>query len=260
MDEMAVFVHKRTEGHPLFMMQVTDYLLRQEAAEGLTPAVKQRVPDGLQQLIEVQLAHLGGEAQQVLAVASVVGAGFAVASVAAGLQETVETIEARCEGLAQEGQFIEDCGATTWPDGTVSERYGFRHALYQQVLYTQIPEARRIRLHKAIGEREEQANGEYADKIATGLAVHFERGHDFRRAVQYLQTAAENALRRNAYAEAILLLTHALELLQAWPDTPARTQQELTLQFTLGAPLIAIKGYTAPEVARAHARARELCR
>jgi DNA-binding winged helix-turn-helix (wHTH) protein/predicted ATPase len=260
MDELAAFVHKRTEGHPLFMVQVTDYLFRQEAGEKLTQAVRQRVPGGLQQLIEIQLARVGEEAQQVLAVASVMGAEFATASVAAGLQKKVEAIEARCEELAREGQFIEDRGAVTWPDGTVSERYGFRHALYQQVLYAQIPEARRVRLHKVIGEREEQAYGELAYKVAAELAVHFEQGHDFRRAVQYLQAAAENALRRNANAEAILLLTRALELLQAWPDTPARAQQELTLHFALGAPLIALKGYAAPEVAHAHARVRELCR
>ena len=54
-------------------------------------------------------------------------------------------------------------------------------------------------------------------------------------------------------------LTKGLELLKTLPDTPERTQQELTLQLALGAPLMATKGYAAPEVEKAYTRARELC-
>ena len=48
-------------------------------------------------------------------------------------------------------------------------------------------------------------------------------------------------------------------MLKTLPDTPERAQQELTLQITLGAPLMATKGYAAPEVGEAYTRARELC-
>jgi predicted ATPase len=51
-----------------------------------------------------------------------------------------------------------------------------------------------------------------------------------------------------------------LELLNALPDTPERTQQELALQIALGAPQVMTKGYAAPEVEKTYARARELCR
>jgi predicted ATPase len=51
-----------------------------------------------------------------------------------------------------------------------------------------------------------------------------------------------------------------LELIEAMPDTSERAQQELTLQITLGGPLMATKGYSAPEVEKAYDRARELCR
>ena len=52
--------------------------------------------------------------------------------------------------------------------------------------------------------------------------------------------------------EAISHLTKGLELLKTLPDTPERAQQELTLQITLGTPLMATKGYAAPEVERAY--------
>jgi predicted ATPase len=44
------------------------------------------------------------------------------------------------------------------------------------------------------------------------------------------------------------------------PDTPERARQELTLLVSIGAPLSAAKGYSAPEVEKAYARARDLCR
>jgi len=59
--------------------------------------------------------------------------------------------------------------------------------------------------------------------------------------------------------EAIAHLSKGLELLKTLPDTPERTQQELILQIALGAPLRANKGFGAPEVKNAYARARELC-
>ena len=54
-------------------------------------------------------------------------------------------------------------------------------------------------------------------------------------------------------------MTKGLELLHTLPDTFERAQQELRLQSALGAPLIATKGYAAPEVREAYTRARELC-
>jgi predicted ATPase len=54
-------------------------------------------------------------------------------------------------------------------------------------------------------------------------------------------------------------LTKGLEVLKALPDTPERTQHELTLQLTLAVSLMATQGYSAPEVERVYARARELC-
>jgi predicted ATPase len=48
-------------------------------------------------------------------------------------------------------------------------------------------------------------------------------------------------------------------LVATLPDAAVRIQKELTLQIALGGPLIAAKGYAAPEVARTYTRAQELC-
>jgi predicted ATPase len=90
--------------------------------------------------------------------------------------------------------------------------------------------------------------------------MHFERGQDYGQAAKYLQYAAETALRRFAYQDAVVLARRGLKLLEKVADTPARAQQELRLCLTLGVPLIAIEGYATPDVGTVYTRARELCR
>ncbi|MGH8008155.1 MAG: ATP-binding protein, partial [Candidatus Binatia bacterium] len=218
------------------------------------------VPDSLRQLIEKQFQRLTSEEQRLLEAASVAGAEFSVAAVAAGVQAAMDQVEEECGELARRGHFLRaQSGMETWPDGTVTGRYGFLHALYQNVLYERQTAGRRLRLHQRIGERMEAGYGERTGEIAAELAMHFEKGQDYQRAVQYLQQAGEKALQRSAPREASTHLTTALELLKTLPNTPARLQQELTLLTTLGPALNVTQGHGAPEVGQVYTRARELC-
>src|SRR5437867_749151 len=81
--------------------------------------------------------------------------------------------------------------------------------LCQEVVYQRVPAARRAQLHRRIGEREEVGYGPQARERAAVLAMHFGRGRDHDRALRYLQHAADNALRRSAYTDAITHLTNA---------------------------------------------------
>ena len=78
-------------------------------------------------------------------------------------------------------------------------------------------------------------------------------------ALPYWQRAGQRALQRSAHLEAIGHLTKGLEVLAALPDTPARIQQELELETTLGPALVATKGFASPEVLHVYTRARALC-
>jgi predicted ATPase len=73
------------------------------------------------------------------------------------------------------------------------------------------------------------------------------------------QSLVRRATERSAYAEAIDHLGAGLKALATLPDTTERLQQELALHIALGAPLVATRGYAAPEVKRVYARARALC-
>ena len=263
-DETGVgaLVYQRTEGHPLFMVQLTDYLEQQGTLKVMTTTVAQEVASGIPQqlwgLIEAQVARLTAEEQLVLEAGSVAGAEFTIAGVAAALESSTAEAETVCEQLARRGQFLVECELSQWPDGTVSGRYGFRHALYQEILYQRLSTSRRARLHQQIGLREEAAYGERAKEIAAASAMHFERSRDAPRAVQYHTLAAQHAVRAHAHQEALSHITSALAFVPHIPDSAVRMQQELVLQTLRGVSLVSTQGFGRPEVEEAYERAHEL--
>jgi predicted ATPase len=266
---LAHLVYQRTEGNPLFMVAMVDAWEAQgwlEEVEGVrrlrigVDELAQGVPESLRQMLAQQLGRLSVEEQQVLEAASVAGVEFSAAAVAAGLQLDVIEAETRCEGLVRQQQWLHAVGSETWPDGTTAGRYAFIHALYQNVVSQRVPPARRLYLHRRIGVSKEMAYGRRTGEIAAELAVHFAHGRDDGRAVQYLQQAAETAVRRHAHREAIEYLRRALVLLKALPETPQLIRQELEIQLALGPALMVTRGFAAPEVADTYGRARQLCK
>src|SRR4029078_11920318 len=129
-------------------------------------------------------------------------------------------------------------------------------ALYKNVLYERVSGSRRVQLHRRIGDQGAELYGERAREIAAALAMDFERGANYKQAARYLQQAADNAVRRFAYQEAVALSRRGLDLLGKLPDGLERAEQELCLQLTLGVPLIATEGYAAPEVGSVYLKAR----
>jgi tetratricopeptide (TPR) repeat protein len=181
-------------------------------------------------MIEQQLERLERRDQRLLEAASVVGAEFSAAAVAAGVDVEVDAVEDQGAELVRCEQFLRSAGMSEWPDGTVAARCCFQHALYQDVLYERLSARRRQRLHQRIGEREEQGYGERAKEMAAELALHFEQGRDYAKAMRYLQQAGEDAIRRSAYVEAISHLTKGLEVLN-YDAGLYRLKGELTLQL-----------------------------
>lgn len=265
---LARSIHRRTEGNPLFMASAVQHLIGRgvlveragrwlvtERAESLEVTI----PDDVRGVIALQLGRLGDAERRVLEVASVAGLEFSAAAIAAGAGATVTDVEATCAALARRAAFLAARGTDAWPDGTVAGRYGFGHWLQQQVVYDHVAAGRRVELHRRIAERQAAAFGERADEVAAELAAHFERGHEPRRAVTYLHRAATVASQRGAPREAHTLLTRALVVLRALPETGDSVQQEVTLQIARGASFMATGGWGMPEVEQAYARAQALC-
>ena len=224
--ELARLVHRRTDGVPLFVVQLAQAWAesgdlssagdRWQLATGPDGAGPE-VPDDLRRLLELQLRRLDPDDLAMLEAAAVGGVEFAAATAAAGGPAGVETVEGRCVALARQGRLLRPIGPVAWPDGTVSAGFRFAHDLQRAVLYDRIPAGRRVRLHAAVGERLERAYGPAAAGHAVELATQFLSGHDHPRAVAYLQAAAMQALGRSAHREAI---AHLETLLAALPRLP----------------------------------------
>ena len=235
-------IHQRTTGNPLFTIKVMDELVRQghlqqEVSRGTLqgdPETVVRVtPDSLRQLIEHQLASLSSEEQALLETASVVGAVFSAAAVAAALQQEDSDVEARCGAMARRGQFIREQEIESWPDGTIAARFAFTHALYREVVYQRLTAGRRVRLHQRIGRRLEMAYGKRAREIAAALAMHFGYGRDPERALSYWRRAGDNMLQRCAHQEAMTHYERALDELHQLPTSPERDQMAIDLYFAI---------------------------
>jgi predicted ATPase len=276
-EDVADQVFERSGGNALFMVNVFDHLMQARAIRKLddrwivdgAAAALSEVPEGLRPFIQCRLDTLSAEDRRILETASVVGVDFAAAalppgSIPADLKQDLERLETRLEALAERTRLIEDCGVAEWPGGILSDRFRFRHALYRKGLYDEIPEARRARLHRMIGEHLRAAFGPEAAPLAAVLAVHFENGQDAESAARYRRMAGERALGRHAYHEAAQHLQRALDTFDQARDRPADgalgdlVRWELDVCTMLGTTLATIHGYSAPEVARINSRARSL--
>ena len=266
--QLEDFLLQRTEGNPLFLVNVVDDLLRRNVitnAKGRWQLLRQldsdlpEMPQNIRQAIERQIDQLDDMERVLLETASAAGVTFSSPTIAAGLDLSVVDVEAACDRLVRRGQFIQSKGTYTWPDGTLSPVYGFIHALYQETLYERIPFSKRQSVHQQIGMQLEQAYGEHASDNAAELAVHFECGRDFSRAVHYHQLAGDKALERRAHPEAAAHFTQAIELAHNLRDSIEHTQLTLALETSLAVSLGVTYGYGAPQVESAYSRAWELC-
>ena len=250
-------IYRRTEGNPLFMVNVVDYLLEQGS---LHDADTIEAPRNIRQMIERNLQRLTPDEQRVLEAASVAGAEFSAAAVAAALERPATEIEACCAALARREQFIGARGRSNWPDGTIASSFNFHHALYREALYTRVPAGHTVNLHRRIAERMEAAYDGQVNEIAAELSDHYRRANEAEKAVRYLQLSAEQAIERRAYRETEQHYRGALAMLPQLPESTERDRRELNLQLALGGIMAITRGWAAIDTDAVYARARTLAR
>ena len=265
---LAALLSHHSEGNPLFMRAVLDHLTQQgvlarepDGWQLRVPiaAMAVGVPESLRQMIDAQIARLRPEEQRVLEVASVTGAVFTASVTAAAADMEANDCDAVCATLARRQQLVRAADAQRFPDGSVSQRYVFVHALYREVCYWRQAPGHRAARHRRLGAHLEGLFAPQLQDVAAELAHHCEAGAEWARAITYLQRVADTAGQRYAYREAATTLQHALALVPHLPEVAARTQHALALYSALGAALTMTHGQAAPEVEHAYTQARALC-
>jgi tetratricopeptide (TPR) repeat protein len=265
--EVARLVHSRTEGNPLFVSDVAEYLKVKGAIResdgvwtlsGSLPDLERDLPESMRSMVQRKIGQLSDADSQLLVAASVQGHDFDSAVVASAMGRDPADVEERLVELERVYTFVYRRDEHEFADGTLTTRYRFVHVLYQNVLYASLSVSRRVQLSRAVGETllkfQKGSPGVYASQ----LAFLFESARDPDKASQFFTVAARNAAKVFANEEAAVLARRGLAQLAKVDESPERQSRELSLQSVLGTSLAATQGYAAPEVLVAMARARVL--
>jgi TOMM system kinase/cyclase fusion protein len=256
--EVVEQVVVKTDGVPLFVEELTKMVLesgllqeREEGYELMGPLPPLAIPATLHDSLMARLDRLAA-VKGLAQLGAALGRDFAY--------ELLQAVSLWDEGTLQQGlhqlvaaEFLYQRGVP--PQAT----YVFKHALIQDAAYQSLLRSTRQHYHQRIAQVLEARFPEICETQPELLAHHYTEASVMAQAIPCWQRAGQRAIERSAHLEAIAHLSKGLEVLGTLPDTPERTQQELGLQTMLGSSLMATKGYAAPEVEHAYARARELC-
>ena len=222
----AVLIQSKTEGHPLFATSVVQFLVergdiaRRNGHWALTRPLCEmdlEAPASVRSMIVKKLQALDAEDRRALEYAGIEGEEFSSTVLARLLGTDEVSIEERLHRLDTEHRLIHTIGQTELPDGSLATRYRFAHVLYQNILYEGLVSKRKVLLHREAGEQLVRHYGHQAPRIAAMLAVHFEQGREFVRAVEYLLHAGDNASRVCAHEKAVEHYSRALSLAAKLP-------------------------------------------
>lgn len=256
-----------TRGNPLFTIELLrgmeergDLLEDGEGVWEAGPALDwQTLPARVEGAIGQRLARLEPRLHEVLQVASVEGEEFTAEVVAQVLQiQPREVVQLLSRQLDRQHRMVRSLGIVHTGERRLS-RYGFRHNLIQRYLYNSLDEVERVYQHEEVGRALAALYGEQVESgIAVELALHFEQAALTPETVRYLQLAAEQAMRRGAYGEAMRNLERAMALLHTLPEGKARAALELEVQALRASTIVMTRGMTDGEVEAAYVRALQL--
>jgi DNA-binding SARP family transcriptional activator len=214
-------IHGRTEGNPLFVGE----LVRLLDAPGEEPAI----PEGVRTTIRRRLGRLPEECRSLLSLAAVLGREFELAALELmATRPAAELLPALQPALAAR-LVIEIRGGYGRP-----VRLRFSHALVREVLYDELPPARRVELHREAGESLERLYATDPEPHLAELAHHFAEAAiagDRAKALDYTRRAGDRSAALLAYEEAARLFNAALRLLGAEGREQSVTGCELLLEL-----------------------------
>jgi predicted ATPase len=248
----------RTDGVPLFVEEMTKAVLESGVLKEvhghyeLTGSFSTfAIPATLQDSLMARLDRLIS-AKGIAQLAAVIGRQFAydLLSMVSQLDDTTLQREL---GRLVEAEIVYQRGLPP------QAYYFFKHALIQDAAAQSLLKSTRQHYHQRIAQVLEEQFTETAETQPELLAHHLMEAGLTEQSVTYWYKAGQKASERSAHVEAIAHLRQGLKLLQTFPETPQRLQRAVDMLITLGASLIAVKGYTAPEVEQTYHRAQHLC-
>ena len=242
-DDVIAQIADRTDGVPLFVEELTKSVLE----TGVTPF---GIPTSLHDSLMARLDRLGS-VRRVAQTGAAIGREFSYELLRAVSRQPEDELKTALGRLVA-SELVFQRGA---PPNAV---YTFKHALVQDAAHGSLLRAARQQLHAQIAEALEAQSPELMDSQPELFAQHYAEAGLVEKSAACWGKAGHSSAARSAMAEAAAQLQKGLDQLALLPDEIERQRQELEFRSALGASLIAVKGFAAPETGHAYARARVL--
>ncbi len=219
--EVAAAIYRRTDGNPFFVNEVIHILLADGAdlASISHSPIDLPVPASVWAAVQRRIDRLSGECVEVLCAAAVIGGEFDAAVLTKVVLAQAAAVRSRHQVL----NLLDEARAAglLLPKPATPQRYSFSHAHIRDVLYEGLPTARRMELHRAVGEALEACATANPDAHLAELAHHFLMADSADKAIEYCTRAAEQATQRLAFEEAVGHYQRALQMLSLHNEEPA---------------------------------------
>lgn len=226
---LVAAVYQETEGNPLFVGEVVRLLADEGRLEtaATEPSWHLRIPESAGDVIERRLERLSDPCNEVLTLASVVGREFGLETLERFSDLAGDKLLSILDEATEARVVMEVPGALA--------RLRFSHALIRDVLYDALSTARRIRLHRRLGEVLEELYSADPEPHLAELAHHFYQavpGGDIERAIDYARRAGDLAASLYGHEDAVRLYRMSLEALEF--KEPKDDWARLELLLSLG--------------------------
>ncbi len=251
---------ERTEGNPFFMEETVQVLFDEGALTGSGAAVsltkpisELKIPPTVQGILAARIDRLAYEAKDLLQTLAVIGREFPMSLIRAVIRKADDELGRLLDDL-QLAEFIYEQPAVG------DTEYIFKHALTQEVAYNSVLIERRKQVHERVGAALEARHANSLDEHLAELAHHYGRSNNPDKAVDYLSRAAQQALSRSAFNEALVHGRAGIVLIPGLPATPERGRREFALLATIATAATAIAGFGSLQATQGSRRMLELAR
>jgi predicted ATPase len=247
----------KTEGNPFFMEETVQALfdegalLRNGKVKLTRPLGELKIPPTVQAILAARIDRLPPVEKELLQTLAVIGQDLALELIKEVTGKREEQLDPMLTNL-QVGEFIYE------QPSIAGREYTFKHALTQEVAYNSLLAERRRMIHEQTARSIEQLFAHQLEDHWSGLTHHYLRGIDAEKAMHFARLAAEQAISRSAFPEAISITEAALALLEKIPDGPQRIRAELALRNVEWALVYVTFGASSAEVERVALRMCEL--
>ena len=188
-------IHAETEGNALFVSETVQLLAAEGGVESTDAQLA--IPPGVRAVIGRRVARLSDRCREMLVAASVMGREFGIDALTELTELGSEQLmEALNEAMAE--RVLDDVPGAPG-------RVRFSHVLIRDTLYDDLTAARRMQLHREVGEALEAAYAADPEPHLAELAQHFVAAAPLglrTKAVEYAHRAGQRAAAQLAFEEA----------------------------------------------------------